>query len=46
VGDQIESRIAHTLRDLERRLESNPNIVDAVLTVAEPAELDDAVTRR
>jgi cation diffusion facilitator family transporter len=46
VGDQIESRIAHTLRDLERRLESSPNIVDAVLTVAEPAELDDTVTPR
>lgn len=46
VGDQIESRIAHTLRDLERRLEANPHIVDAVLTIAEPAELDDAVTRR
>lgn len=43
VGDQIESRIAHTLRDLERRLETDPHIVDAVLTIAEPAELDDAV---
>lgn len=46
MGDQIESRIAHTLRDLERRLEANPHIVDAVLTIAEPAELDDAITRR
>ncbi|KAA0107842.1 cation diffusion facilitator family transporter [Mycolicibacterium sp. P1-5] len=46
VGDQIESRIAHTLRDLERRLEADPHIVDVVLTIAEPAELDDAVTRR
>ncbi len=45
-GDQIESRIAHTLRDLERRLEADPHIVDVVLTIAEPAELDDAVTRR
>ncbi|QEN16046.1 cation diffusion facilitator family transporter [Mycolicibacterium sp. ELW1] len=43
VGDQIESRIAHTLRDLERKLEANPHIVDAVLTIAEPADLDDTV---
>jgi cation diffusion facilitator family transporter len=46
VGDQIESHIAHTLRKLERRLEANPNIVDAVLTVAEPADLDDVVSPR
>lgn len=45
VGDQIESRVAHTLRELERRLESNPHIVDAVLTIAEPSELDDAIRR-
>ncbi|MEZ5126886.1 MAG: cation transporter [Micropruina glycogenica] len=42
VGDQIESRVAHTLRELERTLEANPHIVDVVLTVAEPSELDDA----
>jgi cation diffusion facilitator family transporter len=46
VGDPVESRIARTLRDLEARLEANPHIVDAVLTVAEPAELDDAVNPR
>lgn len=40
VGDQIESRVARTLRDLEARLEANPHIVDAVLTIAEPADLD------
>ncbi len=42
-GDQVESRVAHTLRDLERRLEANPHLVDVVLTIAEPAELDDTV---
>ncbi|MEZ0356820.1 cation diffusion facilitator family transporter [Mycobacterium sp. SA01] len=46
VGDQIESRIAHTLRELERKLEANPHIVDAVLTIAEPADLTATVTRR
>ncbi len=45
-GDQIESRIAHTLRELEGKLEANPHIVDAVLTIAEPADLDDTVTQR
>lgn len=33
-GDPAESRIAVVLRDLERRLECDPHIVDAVLTVA------------
>lgn len=42
-GDQVESRVAHTLRELERRLEANPHLVDVVLTIAEPAELDDTV---
>jgi cation diffusion facilitator family transporter len=40
VGDQVESLVAHTLRRLERELEINPEIVDAVLTVAEPDEED------
>lgn len=44
-GDHSESRLAHTLRDLERRLEQNPHIVDVVLTIAEPSELDDAIRR-
>ena len=38
VGDPPESHIAHTLRRLERELESNRHIVEAVLTVAEPDE--------
>jgi len=46
VGDQIESRLAHTLRELELRLEADPNIADAVLTIAEPTDLDDAVTHQ
>lgn len=40
VGDAVESRIADTLRDLENRLQAEPNIVDAVLTIAEPDALD------
>ena len=36
VGDQPESHIGHTLRRLERELEANPHIADAVLTIAEP----------
>lgn len=40
VGDSVESSIAHTLRRLERELENNSAVVDAVLTVAEPDELD------
>lgn len=35
-GDEIESSVAHTLRRLERELESDPYVVDAVLTVSEP----------
>jgi cation diffusion facilitator family transporter len=38
VGDQVESRVARTLRHLEKRLEESPYIVDAVLTIAEPDE--------
>ena len=39
VGDDAESSVARTLRRLERRLETDPYVVDAVLTVSEP---DDA----
>ena len=38
MGDQVESRVAHTLRKLERQLEANPHIVEAVLTIAAPDE--------
>jgi cation diffusion facilitator family transporter len=40
VGDAAESQVATTLRDLETQLQSEPYIVDAVLTIAEPDELD------
>jgi cation diffusion facilitator family transporter len=40
VGDAVESRVATTLRELETALQSEPYIVDAVLTIAEPDELD------
>jgi cation diffusion facilitator family transporter len=39
-GDQVESHIAHTLRRLEEQLQSDAYIVDAVLTIAEPDDLD------
>jgi cation diffusion facilitator family transporter len=39
-GDQVESHVAHTLRRLEEELQSDPYIVDAVLTIAEPDALD------
>ena len=42
VGDAVESRVAHTLRRLEQQLQGDPYIIDAVLTVAEPDELDEA----
>jgi len=42
VGDTVESRVAHTLRRLEQQLQGDPYIIDAVLTVAEPDELDEA----
>ncbi len=35
-GEQPESRVAYVLRDLERRLEEDPNILEAVLTLATP----------
>jgi cation diffusion facilitator family transporter len=34
VGDQPEGRVAYALRDLERRLEEDPLVVEAVLTLA------------
>jgi cation diffusion facilitator family transporter len=40
VGDAVESQIARTLRQLEMQLQDEPYIVDAVLTIAEPDELD------
>ena len=40
VGDAVESRVAHTLRRLEAELQAERYIVDAVLTIAEPDELD------
>ena len=39
-GDHAESHVAHTLRRLEEELQADPYIVDAVLTIAEPDELD------
>jgi cation diffusion facilitator family transporter len=36
VGDAAESKIAHTLRELEHRLEQNPYVAEALLTVSEP----------
>jgi cation diffusion facilitator family transporter len=39
-GDPPEPHIARTLRSLEAQLESDGNIVDAVLTIAEPDEID------
>jgi hypothetical protein len=38
-GDDAESSVARRLRRLERELETDPYVVDAVLTVSEP---DDA----
>ena len=37
-GEQPESHVAYTLRELEHRIEQNPNLVDAVLTLATPDE--------
>jgi hypothetical protein len=37
-GERPESDVAYTLRDLEHRIERNPNLVDAVLTLATPDE--------
>jgi cation diffusion facilitator family transporter len=38
VGDQVESSVARTLRALEYRLEQEPYVAEAVLTVSEPDE--------
>lgn len=43
VGDAAESEVARTLRRLETQLQHDPYIVDAVLTIAEPDELDQQV---
>ncbi|HEX3287594.1 MAG TPA: cation diffusion facilitator family transporter [Mycobacterium sp.] len=40
VGDEVESNVATTLRKLETQLQDEPYIVDAVLTIAEPDDLD------
>jgi divalent metal cation (Fe/Co/Zn/Cd) transporter len=40
VGDAVESRVANTLRRLETQLQDEPFIVDAVLTIAEPDDLE------
>jgi cation diffusion facilitator family transporter len=37
-GDDPESRVAVRLRDLEREVETDPNIVEAVLTLMVPGE--------
>jgi cation diffusion facilitator family transporter len=37
-GEQPETTVAYMLRDLEGRLEQNPNVKDAVLTLATPDE--------
>ncbi len=37
-GEQPESTVAYTLRDLEGLLEQDPNVVEAVLTLATPDE--------
>jgi hypothetical protein len=39
-GDAAESRIARTLRSLENQLQADAYVVDAVLTIAEPDDLD------
>ena len=38
VGDGTESDVAHRLRRLEREMENDPYVADAVLTVSEPGE--------
>jgi cation diffusion facilitator family transporter len=37
-GEQPESEVAYMLRDLEGRLEEDPNVTEAVLTLATPDE--------
>ena len=43
VGDYAESRVAHTLRELERSLEQSPRVVRAILTLSTPEEPSIAV---
>jgi len=38
-GEQPESQVAYTLRELERRLEEDPMVTEAVLTLATPEEV-------
>ena len=44
VGDDVESTVARKLRELEYRLEEEPYVAEAVLTVSEPD--DGGRTRR
>jgi cation diffusion facilitator family transporter len=37
-GEEPESQVAYTLRDLEHRLEEDPNVTEAVFTLATPEE--------
>lgn len=37
-GEHKEPRVAYTPRDLEHRVEEDPNVVEAVLTLATPDE--------
>jgi hypothetical protein len=37
-GEEPESAVAYKLRDLEGRLEKDPSIIEAVLTLATPDE--------
>ena len=37
-GEDPESQVAYTLRDLEYRLEEDPSVIEAVLTLATPDE--------
>ncbi|MDT5129423.1 MAG: hypothetical protein QOH54_5067, partial [Mycobacterium sp.] len=39
VGDSVESSVARTLRMLENRLEEQPYVAEAVLTVSEPDDV-------
>ena len=45
VGDTVESQVATALRRLETQLQEEPYIVDVVLTIAEPDELDRQIER-
>ena len=45
VGDDTESNVARRLRKLERELETNPYVMDALLTIADP-DFEDEKPRR